>query len=356
MSKYAITVLPGDGIGREVTAQALKVLKAACDVFAFELTMREVDWGYKLYKATNKAVPDDFLEQLKEGQAIFLGALGVPGIVPEHVSTAPIITIRQAFDQYVSLRPAKLYPNVSTPLANKKPGDIDILFVRENTEGEYLKVGTTFREGLPAEVALQTAIHSRFGVSRILRYAFELAAGRPRRRLTMATKSNALGYGMGLWDRLLEEIKPEYPNVQVDKWHVDAMCMHLVIRPEIFDVVVASNLFGDILSDLGGAISGSLGLAPSSNINPDGKYPSMFEPVHGSAPDIAGQDKANPLAAILAAAMMLDFLGQKEAAAAIDRAVEESLAQAQVRTPDLGGTATCTQAGRDIVERIMKLK
>jgi len=228
--------------------------------------------------------------------------------------------------------------------------------VRENTEGEYLKIGTNFREGLPTEVALQTAIHSRFGVSRILRYAFELAAGRQRRRLTMATKSNALGYGMGLWDRILEEIKPEYPNVQVDKWHVDALCMHLVIRPEAFDVVVASNLFGDILSDLGGAISGSLGLAPSSNINPEGKFPSMFEPVHGSAPDIAGQDKANPLAAILAAAMMLNFLGQKEAAAAVDRAVEENLTQAQVRTPDLGGTSTCTQVGQDIAGRLIKLK
>jgi tartrate dehydrogenase/decarboxylase / D-malate dehydrogenase len=261
--------------------------------------------------------------------------------------------MRQAFEQYVGLRPAKLFPGVETPLANKRPGDIDLFLVRENSEGEYIKTGGKFKTGTADEISVQTAIHTRKGVTRILRYAFESARKRSG-RLAMATKSNVLTYGMVMWDDIFECMCSEYPDVKAEKFHVDALVMHFVRTPERFDVVVASNLFGDILSDLAGALVGSLGLAASGCINPEHDYPSLFEPVHGSAPDIAGQGIANPLAAIRSAAMMLDFLGESAAAAKIERSIVDNLAEGGIKTPDLGGAFSTAQVGDDIVNRVVQ--
>jgi tartrate dehydrogenase/decarboxylase/D-malate dehydrogenase len=293
------------------------------------------------------------LDTLKAFDAVFLGAVGDPQHLPDHVTLVPLIKMRQTFDQYVCLRPAQLLPGVATPLANRQPGDIDILVVRENSEGEYVDAGGFFRPGQDEEVSLQTAIYSRKGVERILRHAFELARKR-RNHLTMATKSNAWKYGMVMWDRVFAEVSQDYPDVRADKCHIDALSMNFVLRPQIYDVVVGSNLFGDILSDLGGAIVGSLGLAPSANINPERAFPSLFEPVHGSAPDIAGKGIANPIAAIRSAAMMLDFLGEPEAARSIEAAVSANLAEGRIRTPDLGGHSTTVEVGDDIAARIEK--
>jgi tartrate dehydrogenase/decarboxylase/D-malate dehydrogenase len=355
MTSYRIALYPGDGIGLEVTAEAVRVLQAAAQAFGFGLDLTEFDWGHRYYARTGQVAPSDFLTILKDFEAIYLGAVGDPASLPDHLTLAPLIQMRQGFDQYVCLRPAKLLPHVATPLAGKRPGDIDMVIVRENSEGEYFDAGATFRPGQVAEVAIQTSIHSRLGVERILRYSFELARTR-RKRLTLATKSNALRHSMVLWDRILDELKPAYPDVAVDKWHIDALCLNFVLKPESYDVVVGSNLFGDILSDLGGAIVGSLGLAPSANLNPERRYPSLFEPVHGSAPDIAGRGIANPLAAIRAAGMMLDFLGQAGAGRAVEAAVVANLAEGRVRTPDLGGQATCAQVGQDVAGRLARLK
>ncbi|HEY3289271.1 MAG TPA: isocitrate/isopropylmalate family dehydrogenase, partial [Anaerolineae bacterium] len=314
----------------------------------------EFNWGHRYWRETGKVVPDDFLDQLKPFDAIFLGAIGDPQHVPDHITLVPLIQIRQTFDQYVCLRPATLLPGVSTPLANKHPGDVDMMVVRENSEGEYVDVGGMFKPLSDDEVSLQTAVHTRKGVERILRYSFELAQKR-RRHLTMATKSNAFKYGMVMWDRVLALVAADYPDVRFDKCHIDALAMNFVRQPELYDVIVGSNLFGDILSDLGGAIVGSLGLAPSANIRPDRKYPSLFEPVHGSAPDIAGRGIANPVAAIRSAAMMLDFLGERSAASDIEMAVKSNLAEGKVRTPDINGTNTTAEVGDDVVSRIVRL-
>ena len=351
MRHYSIAVYPGDGIGIDVVNEAVNVLRAAQSVYGFSLELSEFDWGSRYWKTTGRVAPDDFLKTLAGFDAIFLGALGDPRNVPDHITLEPLIAMRQGFDQYACLRPAKLLPNVPTPLNGKGPGDIDLVVVRENSEGEYASAGGRMKAGTPGDIAIQTAIHTRRGVDRILRYAFDLALCR-RKRLTMATKSNALKFSMVMWDEALDALAPRFPGVAVEKCHVDALTMHLVRRPEAYDVIVGSNLFGDILSDLAGAISGSLGLAPSANLNPERKFPSLFEPVHGSAPDIAGKGIANPLAAIRSAAMMLDFLGEKEAAAGIESAVTGNLRAGAIRTPDLGGAASTTAVGEDVVRRI----
>ena len=348
MKSFRIAVYPGDGIGPEVIDQALRVLERTAELDrGFTLEMKTFDWGVKHYKQHGKVVPDDFLAILKSFDAILLGAVGWPALVPDHLTLAPLVQIRQAFDQYACVRPARLFPGLKSVLAGKGPGDIDFVVIRENSEGEYVDNGGRFKRGTADEVAVQTALHSRRGVERILRYGFEMARSR-RKRLTMATKSNAQRHAYVLWDEVLDTLAPQYPDVESERQHCDALVMNFVRWPERFDVVVASNLFGDLLTDLGGVLGGGLGLAPSTNTNPERRFPSMFEPVHGSAPDIAGKGIANPIAAILSAAMMLDHLQLPAAAARIRRAVERTLV-GDNKTPDLGGQFTTSQMGDVIV-------
>ncbi len=349
MRSYRITAYPGDGIGQEVTAETFRVLDAAQDVDGgFRLEVTRVPWGSDYYHRHGAVVPDDYLDRLAGSDAIFLGAIGDPARIPDHVTLAPLIRIRQRFDQYACVRPARLFPGVRTPLAGKGPRDIDLVVIRENSEGEYVDNGGRFRVGTPDEFAVQTALHTRKGIERILRFGFRMADTR-RGHLTMITKSNAQRYGFVLWDEVLEQLKSEYPDIETAKYHIDAAVMNFVRWPERFDVVVASNLFGDILTDLSGILAGGLGQAPSSNINPERRFPSMFEPVHGSAPDIAGQGIANPTAAILSGANMLRWLGEEPAAAAVERAVEATFAQGH-GTPDLGGGHTT----RSFTDRILE--
>ena len=351
MKTFRIAVYPGDGIGPEVTDEAWRVLTALeLQRGDFALEPTTLPWGYNYWQQHGRVVPDDFLNILRPFDAILLGAVGWPEKVPDHVTLAPLVKLRQTFDQYACVRPVKLYPGVRGPLAGKGPADIDFVVIRENSEGEYVDSGSRFHVGQPDEFALQTAIHTRRGIERILRFGFEMAIGR-RRKLTMVTKSNAQRYAYVLWDEILEQIRGDYPGVEADKQHCDAIAMNFVRCPERFDVVVASNLFGDLLTDLGGIIGGGLGMAPSTNTNPERKYPSMFEPVHGSAPDIAGKGIANPIAAILSAAMMLDWLELPAAAADIRRAVERTLA-AGASTPDLGGSLSTRAMGDRVIENL----
>jgi tartrate dehydrogenase/decarboxylase / D-malate dehydrogenase len=351
MKNYRVAVYPGDGIGPEVTDEALRGLAAVeRTTGGFHLELTHLPWGCEFARRTGQVVPDDFLEVLRPFDAILLGAVGWPAQMPDHLTLAPLVQIRQRFDQYACVRPAKLYPGVPCVLGGKTPADVDLVVIRENSEGEYVNVGGRFREGQADESAVQTAVHTRRGVERVLRFGFEMARQR-RHKLTMITKSNAQRFAYVLWDELLEEVRGDYADVAADKQHADAAVMNFVRSPERFDVVVASNLFGDILTDLGGLISGGLGLAPSANLNPERSSPSMFEPVHGSAPDIAGQGIANPVAAILSAAMMLDWLGETTGAAAIRRSVERVLASGQT-TPDLGGKLSTSEVGGRIAEGI----
>ncbi len=366
MTRLRIAVYPGDGIGPEVIDQTLRVLDATALLEsaaknsreagspsagrAFSLDYDRLPWGVDYWERCGKLVPDDFLETLRPCDAILLGAVGWPAKVPDHLTLAPLVRIRQAFDQYACVRPARLYPGLRSYLADKGPADIDMVVLRENSEGEYIDNGGRFQRGTPAEFAVQTALHTRKGVERILRYGFELARGR-RRRLTMATKSNAQRYAYVMWDEILEELAPQYPDVAAERQHCDAALMNMVRWPERFDVIVASNLFGDLLTDLGGLLGGGLGLAPSCNVNPERTFPSMFEPVHGSAPDIAGQGIANPIAAILSAAMMLDHLRLPAAAERIRRAVERTLTAGH-RTPDLGGRLKTCQVTDRLIESL----
>jgi tartrate dehydrogenase/decarboxylase/D-malate dehydrogenase len=348
MREFAIAVYPGDGIGPEVTEQAVRVLREVerlRGTFRFQMT--EFDWGLRHFQAHGSVVPLDFLDLLRGFDAILLGAVGWPATLPDHLTLEPLVRIRQAFDQYACVRPARLYPGVRSLLAGRGPSDIDMLVIRENTEGEYVDNGGFFRRGTPDEFAVQTAVHTRRGVERILRYGFNMARRR-RHKLTMATKSNAQRYAYLLWDETLERLAPEYPDVRAERQHCDALIMNFVRSPQQFDVVVASNLFGDLLTDLGGILGGGLGLAPSCNVNPERTFPSMFEPVHGSAPDIAGQNIANPVAAILSAAMMLDHLGLDSAATQVRSAVERALA-AGAQTRDLGGLLTTDAMGNAIL-------
>src|SRR6478672_12655031 len=348
---FKIAVYPGDGIGPEVTAEALKVLSRVQELdgsFKFDLT--HLPWGVEYFKQHGNVVPENFLDVVRPFDAILLGAVGWPELIPDHITLAPLVKIRQAFDQYACVRPSKLYPGVKSVLAGKGPAEVDFVVIRENSEGEYVDNGGRLKRGTLDEVAVQTALHTRKGVERILRYGFQLARTR-RRQLTMATKSNAQRYGYVLWDEVLEELRPQYADVTAERQHCDALIMNLVRWPEKFDVIVASNLFGDLLTDLGGVIAGGLGLAPSTNTNPERRYPSMFEPVHGSAPDIAGKGIANPVAAILSAAMMLDWLGETEAGTSVRSAVERALA-GRALTPDVGGKLKTTEVTAAIVKEI----
>jgi tartrate dehydrogenase/decarboxylase/D-malate dehydrogenase len=348
MKTHRIALYPGDGIGPEVTDAAVTVLTAVAKRAGFRLDFERFDWGMPHFDRHGRVAPEDFLTTLGGFDSIFLGAVGWPARLPDHVTLTPLIQLRQAFDLYACVRPARTFPGVQGPLRSAEP--IDLVVVRENSEGEYVDNGGVLAVDTPHEVALQTAVHTRRGVERILRFAFELARTR-RRRLAMITKSNAQRYAYVLWDRVLGEIAPQFADVSVEKLHIDAATLELVRRPHTFDVIVGSNLFGDILSDLTGGITGSLGLNPSANLNPERRFPSLFEPVHGSAPDIAGKGIANPTGAILSAAMMLEWLGEADATAAIRTAVERALA-ARNLTPDVGGTLTTTSITEAIVKHL----
>jgi tartrate dehydrogenase/decarboxylase/D-malate dehydrogenase len=352
MRRYTIAVIAGDGIGREVIPAGCAVLERAAARAGVTLQFQQFPWGCEYYLRTGHMMPEDGFEQLQRVDAIYLGAIGWP-TVPDHVAVWNLILpLRQRFDQYVNLRPMRLLPGVASPLAGRGPADIDMICVRENSEGEYAGSGGRIHRGTPYEVAEQTALFTRRGIERIVRYGFELAASRPRRRLASATKSNALQHSMVLWDEVFDQVRRDYPAVTAQKYHVDALAARMVTDPASLDVIVCSNLFGDILTDLGAAISGSLGLAPGANINPERRYPSMFEPIHGSAPDIAGRGIANPIGAIWAGALMLAHLGEPAAHDAILAAIEGVLAEGRVRTPDLGGSATTEDLTRAILERV----
>jgi tartrate dehydrogenase/decarboxylase/D-malate dehydrogenase len=353
---YDIAVIPGDGIGKEVVPEGVKALRAAARRFGFELRFDWFDFAScDYYIEHGQMMPDDWREQVGKHAAIYFGAVGMPSLVPDHVSLwGSLLKFRREFDQYVNLRPVRLMPGVPSPLANREAGEIDFYVVRENTEGEYSSIGGRMFAGTEREVVVQETVMSRFGVDRILRYAFELAARRPAGHLTSATKSNGISITMPYWDERVEAMAANYPGVSWDKYHIDILCALFVLKPDRFDVVVASNLFGDILSDLGPACTGTIGIAPSGNINPERRFPSLFEPVHGSAPDIMGQGIANPIGQIWAGAMMLDHLGESEAGAAIVRAIERVLEPPSLRTRDMGGaadTVTCGDAVAAAIER-----
>ncbi len=350
MRHYTIAVIPGDGIGQEVMPEGIKVLGAAAEIAgAFRMEYKTFPWGCEYYLAHGELMPKDGLQTLEQFDAIYFGAVGWPS-VPDHVSLWGLrLPICQGFDQYANLRPSVLLPGVPGPLRDRQPGDIDFVVVRENTEGEYAGAGGRGHRGLPIEVAVETAIFTRAGVERVIRYAFETARSRPRKRLASVTKSNAQRFAMTLWDEVFDAVALDYGDVTIERVLVDAMAARFVLRPESLDVVVASNLFGDILTDLGGAVVGGLGLAPSANLNPERRYPSMFEPVHGSAPDIYGKGIANPIAMIWSGAMLLDFLGENDAAASIVAAIKAVTAAGRVRTPDLGGQARTSEMGDAIV-------
>ena len=347
MSHYRIASIPGDGIGQEVIPAGIQVAEVLAQRFGFSIEFKHFDWSCQTYLNTGTMMPKEGLEQLQSFDAIFLGAVGWPS-VPDHVSLwGLLIPIRRHFDQYVNIRPVRLLKGIESPLAGRGPEDIDFVIVRENCEGEYSESGGRIYAGTEQEIVLQESIFTRHGTDRILRYAFDLAKKRAG-KLTSATKSNGIIHSMPFWDERVKAISSEYPEIELNQFHIDILTAHFVLHPDWFDVVVGSNLFGDILSDLGPAIAGSIGIAPSANINPQETYPSMFEPVHGSAPDIAGQGIANPIATIWTLAMMLDHLGESEAAQACEDAMETVLtAGPESRTKDLGGTATtesCTEA------------
>jgi tartrate dehydrogenase/decarboxylase / D-malate dehydrogenase len=354
MAAHRIALMPGDGIGKEVLPEGQRVLEAAARKFGVELAFVHFDWSCDYYAKHGVMMPPDWFDQLRGFEAIYYGAVGWPATVPDHLSLwGSLIQFRRRFDQYVNLRPCRLMPGIATPLAHRKPGDIDFIVVRENTEGEYSSVGGRMFEGTEREIVFQESVFSRKGVDRIMNFAFDLAGTRPAKHLTSATKSNGISITMPYWDERFGAMSARYPDIRVDQFHIDILCAHFVQRPQLFDVVVASNLFGDILSDLGPAVCGTIGIAPSGNINPERTYPSLFEPVHGSAPDIAGKGIANPIGQIWSGALMLDFLGHRDSASAIVAAIERVLADpAAPRTPDLGGRATTTDLGRAIAAEV----
>ena len=353
MPTHRIAVIPGDGIGKEVVPEGLRALEAAGRRHGIDFAFTHFDWNCDYYARHGRMMPEDWFEQLSGFEAIYYGAVGWPATVPDHVSLwGSLIQFRRRFDQYVNLRPCRLMPGIPSPLAGRKPGDIDFVVVRENTEGEYSSVGGRMYEGTEREVVFQESVFSRKGVDRIVKFAFELARTRPRKKVTSATKSNGISITMPFWDERFRAMAAQYPDIATDAYHIDILTAHFVQRPQIFDVVVGSNLFGDILSDLGPAVCGTIGIAPSANLNPERDFPSLFEPVHGSAPDIAGKGIANPLAAIRSAAMMLEFLGETAAAAKIEKAVYDCVVEGKVRTPDMGGSATTAQVGDDVLRRL----
>jgi tartrate dehydrogenase/decarboxylase/D-malate dehydrogenase len=347
--------MPGDGIGHEVCPEGVKVMAAAGDLLGFRIAYETFDWGCEYYLRHGEMMPADALQRLQPFAAIYFGAVGFP-TVPDHISLhGLLLPIRQAFEQYANVRPSLLLPGVPCPLRDKQPGDIDFIVVRENTEGEYAGAGGRIHRGLPLELAVETSIFTREGVERVVRFAAELAMARPRKRLVNVTKSNAQRHSMVLWDEVFERVAAEFPALTTERVLVDAMAARFVLKPESLDVMVASNLFADILTDLGSAICGSMGLAPSANINPERKYPSLFEPVHGSAPDIAGRGTANPIAAIWSAAMMLEFLGEKPAADMVMDAIRAVTSAGSVLTPDLGGRARTSEVGDEVVAQLRGL-
>ena len=353
---YRIAVIPGDGIGKEVVPEGVRVLEKAAKRHGFSL---QLDWfdfaSCDYYEQHGRMMPEDWKSQIETHDAIYFGAVGMPERVPDHISLwGSLILFRREFDQYANLRPVRLMPGVKCPLADRKPGDIDFWVVRENTEGEYSNAGGRMFAGTDREFALQETIMTRHGVDRILKFAFELAKTRPRKHVTSATKSNGISITMPYWDERVVEMAKNYPGITLDKFHIDILTAHFVQRPDFFDVVVASNLFGDILSDLGPACTGTIGIAPSANLNPERTTPSLFEPVHGSAPDIAGKGIANPIGQIWCGAMMLEFLGHKEAHDAILSTIEKVLAPGSgaPRTRDIGGTASTSDLGRAIAEAL----
>jgi tartrate dehydrogenase/decarboxylase / D-malate dehydrogenase len=353
MKTYTIAVIAGDGVGREVVPQGRRVLERVAQRHPVAFSFREFDWGAEHFFRHGAMMPAGGLDLLRPCDAIYLGAVGHPGI-PDHTTlNGLLLPIRRAFDQYANVRPAYLFPGVRSPLAACPGGAIDMVIVRENTEGEYAQVGGFVYAHQPEEVAIQTAVFTRRGIERVVRYAFELARKRNRkRRVTSVTKSNAQGYGMVLWDRTFEAVAAEYSDIAIESLLVDAAAMSFIRRPESFDVVVASNLFGDILSDISAILVGSMGLAASANLDPSRRFPSMFEPVHGSAPDIAGKGVVNPLAAILSAAMMLEHLGVTEAADEVERAVAAVLAEGKVRTPDLEGVSSTVEVTGAVLAKL----
>jgi tartrate dehydrogenase/decarboxylase/D-malate dehydrogenase len=355
---FRIAAIPGDGIGKEVMPEGLRALEAAARRFDIDLQFTPIEWASCDYHAkTGAMMPADWKAQLQDHDAIYFGAVGWPATVPDHVSLwGSLLKFRREFDQYVNLRPVRLFEGVPCPLVDakgqpRKPGDIDFFVVRENTEGEYTNLGGRIFEGTDREIVIQESVFSRHGTDRVMKFAFELAQSRPRRQLTVATKSNGIAISMPWWDERADAMAKGYPSVTVDKQHIDILSARFVLQPTRFDVVVASNLFGDILSDLGPACTGTIGLAPSANLNPDRTFPSLFEPVHGSAPDIYGKNVANPIAMIWSGALMLDFLGCKDAHDAIVRAIESVLANGP-RTADLGGAASTTDVGKALAELI----
>jgi tartrate dehydrogenase/decarboxylase / D-malate dehydrogenase len=345
---HDIALIPGDGIGIEVVGEARRVLEQAGQIWGFDFEWTEYEWGCEYYAETGFMMPEDGLDRLREHDSIFLGAVGYPG-VPDHVSLwGLLIPIRRTFEQYINLRPVKLFEGISSPLAGVEPKYIDFVVVRENNEGEYSEIGGRMYRGTPQELAVQESVFTRRSVRRTIGFAFELAKGREGSVIS-ATKSNGIIHTMPFWDEIFDEVTSDYPDVEASQYHIDALAAAFVLRPASLDVVVGSNLFGDILSDLGAAVAGSIGIAPSANLNPEGEYPSMFEPIHGSAPDIAGQGIANPIGQIWSGAMMLDHLGHKDAAAGVVSAIERVLGETEIRTPDLKGTATT----KDVTQAIL---
>ena len=351
---HRIAVIPGDGIGQEVMPEALRALQVAQQQFGFRLDLTPIDWAScDYYARTGEMMPPDWKAQLEPQHAILFGAVGWPATVPDHISLwGSLLKFRREFDQYINLRPVRLFEGVPCPLAGRKPGEIDFLVVRENTEGEYTNLGGVMYAGTEREIVVQETVMSAFGADRVLKFAFEQAAARPRQKLDVATKSNGIAISMPWWDGRADAVHQSYPHIAVEKHHIDILTARFVLQPQRFDVVVASNLFGDILSDLGPACTGTIGLAPSANLNPERQFPSLFEPVHGSAPDIFGRNIANPVAMIWSAALMLQFLGEQAAHDAILKAIEQVLAQGP-RTPDLGGKASTTEMGQAIAALIV---
>ncbi len=353
--KHEIAVIMGDGIGKEVVPEGMKVLEVAGERFGFRLAWTPYPWSCEHYHRTGEMMPKNGLDTLRKYDAIYLGAVGYPG-VPDHVSLwGLLVPIRRGFQQYANIRPVRTMKGIASPLRDIEGGKIDFIVVRENTEGEYSNIGGRMFDGTEQEFVVQNSVFTRRGVLNVMRYAFDMARKREKKRVTSVTKSNGISFTMPYWDEIFREVAKGYPDVKTDQYHVDSLCATLVAHPERFDVVVASNLFGDIISDLGPALTGSLGVAPSASLNPEREYPSTFEPVHGSAPDIFGKGIANPIGQILTGAMMLDHLGYPEAARTIERAVEVAVADRNVRTRDLGGEASTRQMGETIAELVATL-
>lgn len=349
-----IAVIPGDGIGKEVIPVGQSVIEAACEKYGVDIAWEDFDWSCETYKQTGRMMPEDGLDQLAGFDAIYLGAVGFPG-VPDHVSLwGLLIPIRRHFQQYISLRPARLFEGIQSPLSNRTAKDIDMVIVRENNEGEYSEIGGRIYKGTEMETVSQESIFTRKGVDRVMHYAFEQAKKR-RKKVTSATKSNGIIHTMPFWDERFAEISKQYPDIETDKYHIDILTANFVLHPDWYDVVVGSNLFGDILSDLGPAVAGTIGIAASGNINPERAFPSMFEPVHGSAPDIAGKGIANPIGAIWAGAMMLEHLGHQQAADTIMEAIEISIKEKTALTRDMGGNASTVECGKAVIDIVNDL-